>query len=307
MDPLAAVTAVAAARAVMAARTAIATRQSGLPGAAPDSASHTDLSPSGLLVEALLQQPAATGTALAEATPLLAAAPPAGPQAPLAQALQQAMRQSGLFYESHLAAWQQGELPLAELLQEPQGRLAPLPVPASPALVQLPASIAGSTAPPAAQAGHVADGATATAIELRSAGHAGSAPAWQQVVDPRAGSVVQQQLLSLDTQALPWQGQVWPGQSLDWMVAPEVDPEAGRRPEVPTAWTSRLRLKLPALGGVEAELRWSAGRCSLRLIAPAAQLPELRAELPALAQALADAGVPTERIVVAPPREAQHD
>ncbi|MDE3012405.1 MAG: flagellar hook-length control protein FliK, partial [Pseudomonadota bacterium] len=283
MDPLAAVTAVAAARAVATARTAIATRQTWLPAAAPESASHTDLSSSGLLVEALLQQPAATGTALAEATPLLAAAPPAGPQAPLAQALQQAMRQSGLFYESHLAAWQQGELPLAELLQEPQGRLPPLSVPARAAPEQLPAALAGGTAPPAAPVGRLPDSVATTAVELRNSGHAGSAPPWQQLVDPRVGSVVQQQLLSLDTQVLPWHGQVWPGQSLDWTVAPEVDPEAGRRADIPTAWTSRLRLNLPALGSVEAELRWSAGRCSLRLIAPAGQLPELRAALPALA------------------------
>lgn len=42
------------------------------------------------------------------------------------QMLQQGMRESGLFYESHLAGWFAGEYPLEGLLREPQGQLSRL-------------------------------------------------------------------------------------------------------------------------------------------------------------------------------------
>lgn len=44
----------------------------------------------------------------------------------LAQALQQTLRKSGLFYESHLAGWVQGRVALADILDEPQARIADL-------------------------------------------------------------------------------------------------------------------------------------------------------------------------------------
>ncbi|MDS0797238.1 flagellar hook-length control protein FliK, partial [Burkholderia pseudomultivorans] len=51
-----------------------------------------------------------------------AAAPP--PATALRAALAQAVSESGLFYESHLAQWLAGRRPLAALLREPQARLA---------------------------------------------------------------------------------------------------------------------------------------------------------------------------------------
>ncbi|WP_176042044.1 flagellar hook-length control protein FliK [Burkholderia stabilis] len=51
-----------------------------------------------------------------------AAAPP--PVAALRAALAQAVSESGLFYESHLAQWLAGQRPLAALMREPQARLA---------------------------------------------------------------------------------------------------------------------------------------------------------------------------------------
>jgi len=132
------------------------------------------------------------------------------------------------------------------------------------------------------------------------------APGWQQVVDPRLAGVVHQQLVSLDTQVLPWQGQVWPGQQLDWTIRPEVDPEQSGRGEPPSAWTSQLRLEMPQLGMVEAELRWSGSGCSLRLAVPAERLAALRAALPELARQLKDAGVRTERILVSTQRDGSH-
>jgi hypothetical protein len=60
----------------------------------------------------------------------LAALPELGdtdsPQA-LARELQQAVRSSGLFYESHLRGWVEGSVALKHLHDEPQARVAPLP------------------------------------------------------------------------------------------------------------------------------------------------------------------------------------
>lgn len=63
------------------------------------------------------------------------ALPPAGPETfdasaeTLSGRLQAAVSQSGLFYESHLAAWAQGNLPAETIRQEPQGQIRPIPLP----------------------------------------------------------------------------------------------------------------------------------------------------------------------------------
>ncbi len=54
------------------------------------------------------------------------AAQPSGPVAALRAALAQAVNDSGLFYESHLAQWLAGQRPAAALEREPQARL-PMP------------------------------------------------------------------------------------------------------------------------------------------------------------------------------------
>lgn len=47
----------------------------------------------------------------------------AQPPVQLASTLQHGVEHSGLFYESHLHAWDQGKLPLTQLMQEPQARI----------------------------------------------------------------------------------------------------------------------------------------------------------------------------------------
>ncbi|WP_175796197.1 flagellar hook-length control protein FliK [Burkholderia anthina] len=68
--------------------------------------------------------PPASGAAASAATSAATAAAP--PVAVLHAALAQAVSESGLFYESHLAQWLAGQRPLAALLREPQARLASL-------------------------------------------------------------------------------------------------------------------------------------------------------------------------------------
>jgi len=107
------------------------------------------------------------GSALPRPAQLLSA-PPTSPQQ-LADRLRQAVVQSGVFYEAHLAEWATGERPLASVLEEPQGTLS------LPAAFQKAASeglpIAQRMAPPATQQTQPAQptGPPATAAETTSA------------------------------------------------------------------------------------------------------------------------------------------
>jgi len=90
-------------------------------------------------------QPAAASAASA-ATPSTATPAPdvaaardaaaAPPVAALRAALAQAVSESGLFYESHLAQWLAGQRPLAALMREPQARLTTAPVQPAPDAAQ---------------------------------------------------------------------------------------------------------------------------------------------------------------------------
>lgn len=290
MNALAAVTAVAAARAVAGLRQAVSGRQPAVAAAPANADELTELSDPARLIEALLARDPDAGSGQA-AGPLLAQPPtPGSAQTALTLALQRAFSQSGLFYESHLVAWLQGELPLAELAREPQGQLA---VPAA-------AATAPNRPGPAAEA---------QSLQRSESGSAAvhEAPAWQRQVDPRVAGIVQQQLISLDTQVFPWRGEAWPGQPLECQITPGSDPDAGQSAAQPAGWSSRIRLTLPRLGAVDAELRWSAAGCSLRVAVAPQGLAELRAALPDLAGALAGAGIRTERIVASAQRETPAD
>lgn len=82
---------------------------------------HTTLSQAARLIVTLLPEEgkAPAAAPLNRGQPLLAQPPQAGSE--LAPFLGKAVTESGLFYESHQAQWVAGKLPLASLMQEPQG------------------------------------------------------------------------------------------------------------------------------------------------------------------------------------------
>jgi len=97
---------------------------------------NTQISTTGKLlgdVVATAQKMDAGATAALARTPLLGA--PSQDAAGIATALREGMGKSGLFYESHVAEWAQGERARADLAQEPQaqGRMAS---PSDPATAQ---------------------------------------------------------------------------------------------------------------------------------------------------------------------------
>ena len=104
--------------------------------------------------------------------------------------------------------------------------------------------------------------------------------------------LVQQQLDAVATQRLIWQGEVWPGQTMDWQI--EREPEGhGQGTEAEQRWATTLRLTTPRLGQIQAALKLSDGGVRIALTAPSdATAADLTAATPALEQALAAAGVP---------------
>ena len=228
------------------------------------------LSQTGKLISFLLTgQPAAQTAALNGGQPMLAAAPQGpGDSALLASRLSTALEQSGLFYESHQARWLAGKLDTAALMQEPQGR-SPMP-PATPA---------------------AAPGGTETITTPRAANE-GLAP-----IPERLLPLVHQQLDAVATQNFVWQGQVWPGQTMEWEIEdPAADGRSGDEPD--ENWTSTLRLTLPRLGGVEARLHLTPAGVAMRLIADSDTTRQaLTAAEPRLADALAATDVPLTGLV----------
>lgn len=206
-------------------------------------------------------RPAAAPVPIEDPEPLLPAPP--SEAAPLAAALKGALDRSGLFYESHLVQWFAGNRPLAALLHEPQGRLstARLTQPGSedldPAGMRTSAAADPDPAPIRAPAASAPD-PSAPRVPVQEA--RGGSP----TLDPQVLGQIRSQLDVIELRQVLWHGQAWPGQPLEWRI--DEPPEHGASPDTPTPWTTHLRLRLPQLGEVSAELGLSAGQVRVRLV-----------------------------------------
>lgn len=159
----------------------------------------------------------------------------------LAAGLQQAFGKSGLFYESHVAEWARGALPLSELANEPQ----------------------------------------------QQAAQGGARPNAQ---DPATAQFISMQLAAQEQSHLAWKGQLWPGQPMEWDVQREAHRDGDGEQAI---WHSRLRLRFPQLGELEAQLRMVNGSLQVRFAAAdEATAGLLREHMPQLAGALDAVGTP---------------
>ncbi len=202
---------------------------------------------------------------------------PPGSAQDLLPLLKQAITQSGMFYESHQAEWVEGRFAKTALLQEPQGKLSspaafstPAPADEQARAALLKAPLLANTNAPAA-----APRLAAEAAQTQTTNIDGSKPstaqtpaqALNQLVAPQTQAIVQQQLEALATQNFVWQGQVWPGQEMRW----EIDEDAARRgqagEETAEKWATRLRLSLPNLGEIDAQIRLQGNQITLAMSA----------------------------------------
>lgn len=241
-------------------------------GPAASTVPSPQLSRAGQLIGALLTGTDAKPIPLAPGASLMPAAGANAEQ--IAPALREAVARSGVFYESHQAQWVDGRATLDALRQEPQAKLPPGTTLALPAREAMPSN-ANAQAPAVLPD----DGKQRVPSDEPGQGHDVTA-------------ILHKQLDTLATQQLSWQVQLWPGQRLDWEIDAPFEREArsadGETPE----WRTRLRLILPRLGDVSAEMAISGNNVSLRLQADGADhAAQLMLARPALASALEAAGL----------------
>jgi hypothetical protein len=231
---------------------------------------------------------------------------PAQPPQQAAQLLASALSNSGLFYESHLGAWAQGQQPLSTLLMQPQGKLSPLLQTA----VATPQPPSASTA----QAGHDASAQPSPASAAIPFTQTAPAPrhaalaAYQTVQagpqtasDPAAlaarlpaelHGVVQQQLQTLMQGQIVWEGLLWPGQTARWSLRPDPEDSSRRQGTAPErSWSTQVELELPQLGPVQARLQLNGNRVDLLLRRSPQAQERIDAALPQLRAALQSAGL----------------
>jgi hypothetical protein len=196
--------------------------------------------------------------------PLLAGFP--GDSAQTATVLRNALTHSGMFYEAHLAQWVAGERTLVELMREPQTRLAPL---------RTARRVALPDGRDEAEPSVIIDGTP----------HLPELPVHRDAL-----TMIKQQLDTLESRHVAWHGMIWHGQPLDWEVTEE--PSASPQSAEAAPWRTRLRLKLPHLGAIDATLLVAARGVTITLQADdtktLAALTDQRADLQ---KSLREAGV----------------
>lgn len=131
------------------------------------------------IADLMLRFPASSSSALRVAQPLFPSTQIPAP-AQVADRLQSSVRDSGLFYESHLSRWFRGELPREQLLREPQmlrsltfTQAASTPPP-TPLKTSLPAFLLGLSRGGAGTAGLVQGGLSVPSASPAAAASAGA-------------------------------------------------------------------------------------------------------------------------------------
>jgi len=180
-------------------------------------------------------------------------------QPPTAGRLAQAVSQSGLFYESHLAEWALGRRSLEALRSER---------PAQPGALPGAAPSAGDAATERARPGE---------------------PGVVNSLLP----VIKEQLNTIDSNRFTLYGLVWASQPAELTIAQEYANSSSRseRQDIQAAWTTTLKLRLPALGRVEAAMLLTDQHLRLSIATEARSDARLRAALKTLADAFEARGL----------------
>lgn len=104
-------------------------------------------------------------------------------------------------------------------------------------------------------------------------------------------SLVQQQLQTLDSRQLAWQGQVWPGQTMEWRVEERAAREGGGGDIEMPHWQTSLRLQLPSLGNVQATLAFIPQGLRVNLRAEAGTAEIMKGALGKLLRSMESSGL----------------
>jgi hypothetical protein len=228
----------------------------------------TAISNTAHLISTLLQKVSQQAPAMVLAKSNSVLMNPSTPVQTVAQSLQQAITQSGVFYESHLASWASGQMNVTQLMLEPQGQLSPrLESPPPNPLTQTPQQVQPKTA------------------DIFS--------------NPMLQTLVNTQLQTLEQNHIVWQGNAWPGQTMQWEITQDTPQRNQQQNTSQPSWRSDVKFELPTLGNVAATLRITSGHLSIQIQAENADSEKaLQANTPSLINALAAAGIPLDAIAI---------
>lgn len=166
--------------------------------------------------------------------------------------LQQGLRESGMFYESHLARWFGGEFRLDDLLKEPQGKLSP----------RLPHTVEQQPGPNANELAGISLKTASAEVMEAVFKKAGSNMSHEGFADQRTLPVVTEQLSTLQNGHHVFRGDLFPGQPMEWTVN-ERDARRNSSGERERTWETSVGINLPRLGPVAVRLALDGTRISL--------------------------------------------
>lgn len=224
----------------------------------------TSISNAGRLIGNMLQLAQQDGmpSALVGKTPLVATAGASAPQ--IAAALQNAVAFSGLFYESHVAQWAAGARPASALLLEPAAKLSntPLTTPATNGQVA-PADTNGTELGKLMSNVREWVGGERALTDLlrtsqtKQADLDGTAAlvSKQDISGNEGIKLINLQLDTLEQRRIMWQGELFPGQPLEWEISDDTPEQRPDQSEPEKSWNSTVRFTLPSLGSVSATIR----------------------------------------------------
>lgn len=126
-------------------------------------------------------------------------------------------------------------------------------------------------------------------------------------LDPATAQMISQQLTTQEQGRVTWQGQLWPGQAMQWDIEKDA-PEGGRNGSdqegASMPWRSKLTLRFAALGELGASIVLAGDQVHIRLQAASdASGDVLRAHAARLQDALAAAGTPATTLAILDPAD----
>ena len=222
----------------------------------------TSLSNAGRLIGNMLQLAQQDGmpSAVVGKTPLVATPGASAPQ--IASALQNAVSFSGLFYESHVAQWAAGVRPASDLLLEPPAKLSntPLTAPATNGQADTNGNDLGRLMSNLREwvGGERALADLLRTSQTKQADQDSTVPLLgkqQDVAGNEGVKLISLQLDTLEQRRIMWQGELFPGQPLEWEISDDTPEQKTDQSEPEKSWNSTVRFSLPSLGSVSATIR----------------------------------------------------
>jgi hypothetical protein len=118
-------------------------------------------------------------------------------------------------------------------------------------------------------------------------------------VAPESVKLIKMQLDTLEQRRIMWQGELSPGQPMQWEISDETPRREHQQPQTSPEWKSTVRFALPSLGSVAATIHLSGGHVRIQVGTDSEETAAaLKNHSNMLAQALDAAGSPLDYLQI---------